>query len=140
MLKKLRSVKINEFVNPGVSLFILRVCAAALIMTHGIPKLLRILEGDFSFRDPIGIGSAASLVLETFAEAFCALLVMLGVWTRAALIPLIIAMLVVVFVVNAGEPVTGRRLPLFYLLSFFVLFLKGPGRYSLDYIISYKSK
>lgn len=138
MLKKLQSIKIDEFVNPGISLLILRVCTAAYIMMHGIPKLMRMLEGDFSFGDPIGIGPAASLVLVTFAEVICALLVMLGALTRAALIPLIFAMLVVVFIVNAGEPITDRELPLFFLSTFSVLFLTGPGRYSLDYLISNK--
>lgn len=132
MLKKLQSLKIDEFLNPGVSLLILRVCTAAFIMMHGIPKLMRILEGDFSFGNPIGIGPAASLVLVTFAEVICALLVMLGALPRAALIPLIFAMIVVVFIVNAGEHVTERELPLFFLSTFSVLFLTGPGRYSLD--------
>lgn len=138
MLNKLYSVRLDEFVNPEVSLLILRVFTAAFIMMHGIPKLMRILEGDFSFRDPIGIGPTASLVLVTLAETVCALLVMLGVWTRVALIPLIFTMLVVAFVVNAGEPITDRELPLFFLSTFIVLFLTGPGRYSLDFVISNK--
>jgi len=91
MIKKLTSVRIDEFVNPDVAILLLRIGTASLILTHGIPKLLRILEGDFSFGDPIGIGPTASLILVTFAEAICAALVIIGLVTRAALIPLIIA-------------------------------------------------
>jgi len=132
MLKKLRSARLNEFVSPDVAICILRIGAAALIMTHGIPKLLKIIEGDFSFGDPIGIGPEASLVLVAFAEAICAAFVLIGLWTRAALIPLMITMVVAAFVAHAGDPFREKELGLFYLIVFTVLFLTGPGKYSLD--------
>jgi putative oxidoreductase len=132
MIKKLNSARIDEFVNPDVAILLLRFGTAALMLTHGIPKLLRILEGDFSFSDPIGIGLTASLLLVTFAEAICASLVLIGMMTRLALIPLIIAMLVAVFVAHAGDPFGDKELGLFFLISFIVLFLTGPGKYSVD--------
>ena len=132
MLKKLLSTGLDELVNPHIAVFILRIGTAALIMTHGIPKFLRILEGDFGFGDPIGIGPTASLILVTFAEAFCAALVLLGMFTRLALIPLIINMSVVVFVAHAGDPFGDKELGLFFLISFVVLFFTGAGKYSLD--------
>jgi len=133
MLKIFTSTKINEFVSQHVAILILRIGASALIMTHGLPKFMRLLDGNFNFGDPLGIGSTASLLLVTFAEVFCALFVMLGLWTRAALIPLIINMAVVVFVVHAGDPFSRIELGLFFLITFFVLFLTGPGKYSMDY-------
>ncbi len=132
MLKKLTSSRIDEFVSQHVAILILRIGASALIMTHGLPKLMRILDGNFSFGDPLGIGSTASLLLVTFAEVFCALFVILGLWTRAALIPLIINMSVVVFVAHAGDPFSRIELGLFFLITFVVLFLTGPGKYSMD--------
>jgi putative oxidoreductase len=132
MIKKLNSARIDEFVNPDVAILLLRFGSAALMLTHGIPKLLRILEGDFSFSDPIGIGPTASLLLVTFAEAICASLVLIGMMTRLSLIPLIIAMMVAVFVAHAGDPFGDKELGLFFLISFIVLFLTGPGKYSVD--------
>lgn len=132
MIKKLTSVRLDEFVSPDVAILILRIGAAALIMTHGIPKLLRVLDGDFSFGDPIGIGPTASLILVAFAEAICAALVLLGLFTRGALIPLIINMTVVVFIAHGADPFSDKELGLFFLISFIVLFLTGPGKYSLD--------
>jgi putative oxidoreductase len=132
MIKKLNSARIDEFVNQDVAILLLRFGSAALMLTHGIPKLLKILEGDFSFGDPIGIGPTASLILVTFAEAICAALVMIGLMTRASLIPLIIAMMVAVFVAHAGDPFGDKELGLFFLISFIVLFLTGPGKYSVD--------
>lgn len=138
MLKKLTSTKIDEFVSAHVAILLLRIGASALIMTHGIPKLVRMLDGNFNFGDPLGIGSTASLVLVTFAEAFCALFVLMGFWTRAALIPLIINMAVVVFVAHAGDPFSRIELGLFFLITFIVLFLTGPGKYSLDFRLNKK--
>lgn len=132
MFKKLSSARFNEFVSPDVAVCLLRIGAAALIMTHGIPKLLRVLEGDFSFGDPVGLGPTTSLLLVTFAEAICAIFVLFGLWTRAALIPLMINMTVVVFIAHGDDPFGRKELGLFFLLAFIVLFLTGPGRYSLD--------
>lgn len=133
MLKKLLSYRLDEFVSPDVAICLLRIGAAALIMTHGFPKFMRILEGDFSFGDPLGIGAAPSLVLVAFAEFICALFVLIGLGTRVALIPLIINMTVVVFVAHADDPFGRKELGLFFLLSFVTLFLTGAGKYSLDH-------
>jgi putative oxidoreductase len=132
MFKKLLSAKIDEWVSPDVAVCLLRIGASALIMTHGFPKLVRVLDGDFSFGDPIGIGEAPSLILVAFAEFVCAVFVLIGLGTRFALIPLIITMLVAVFIAHAGDPFGRKELGLFFLISFVVLFLTGPGKYSLD--------
>ncbi len=136
MFKKLRSARIDELVSPDIAILLLRIGASALIMTHGFPKLMKILEGDFSFGDPLGIGPAPSLVLVAFAEFVCAAFVLIGLWTRIALIPLIITMMVAVFVAHAGDPFSRKELGLFFLINFVVLFLTGPGKYSFDKKIS----
>lgn len=132
MLKKLLSVRLNEFVSTDVAILLLRIGASLLMMTHGFPKLMQILEGDFSFSDPLGIGPAPSLMLVAFAEFICAFFVLIGLWTRFALIPLIITMLVAVFIAHAGDPFSSKELGLFYLITFVVLFLTGPGKFSID--------
>lgn len=132
MLKKLRSPRLDEIVSPEMAVFLLRVGVAALVMTHGIPKLMRVLEGNFDFGDPIGLGPTTSLFLVTFAEAICATLVLLGLWTRFAAIPLIINFIVVVFVAHANDPFGVKEKGVFFLISFIILFLTGAGKYSLD--------
>lgn len=132
MFKKLRSTRLDELVSSDVAVCLLRIGASLLIMTHGFPKLMKILEGDFSFGDPLGIGAAPSLLLVAFAEFVCAVFVLLGLWTRIALVPLIITMAVAFFVAHAGDPFSQKELSLFFLINFVVLFLTGPGRYSID--------
>lgn len=140
MFKKLSSPRLDEIVSPHVAILLLRIGAACLVMTHGIPKLMRILEGNFGFGDPLGLGPAVSLFLVTFAEAICAFLVLIGLWTRLALIPLIINMIVIVFVAHADDPFGDKEIGLFFLITWIVLFLTGAGNYSLDKFFNKRSR
>ena len=90
------------------------------------------MSGNLGFGDPIGLGSEVSLVLTAFAEAVCGLLVILGLGTRWATIPLIIAMVVAGLIHHAADPFGGKEKPLLFLLIFVVLLLTGGGKYSLD--------
>ena len=90
------------------------------------------MSGDLGFGDPIGLGPEVSLVLVAFAEAICGLLVILGLGTRWACIPLIIAMFVAAFVAHAADPFGTKEKPLLFLIIFVVLLLTGSGKYSMD--------
>lgn len=114
----------------------MRLAVSIMIMTHGWAKIANFSENLNVFPDPIGLGPAVSLQLSIFAEFFCAILVALGFMTRLALIPLIINMTVVVLVVHSADPFGVKELPLMFLISFLVLLLTGPGKYSMDYQIS----
>ena len=72
-----------------IALFIIRVGAALLMLTHGWPKVQMLTsEEPVQFADPFGLGSTASLALSAFAEAFCSLLILIGLATRlAAILP-----------------------------------------------------
>ncbi len=133
MFKKFVSSKINQLVSIDFSILILRIGLSGLLLTHGYPKLMRILEGNFSFRDPIGLGPELSLFMITFAEFFCAALVLIGLWTRLASIPIIIGMIIIVFVVHADDPFSVQEKGLLFLVGYLVLLLTGSGKYSLDH-------
>jgi len=132
LFKKLNSTKLDEIISPNVAILLLRIGAACLIMTHGIPKLMRIMDGNFGFGDPLGIGPVTSLLLVTFAEAICAIFVLIGLWTRVALIPLIINMIVIAFVAHADDPFGDKEKGLLFLVMFITLFFTGAGKYSVD--------
>ena len=100
--------------------------------SHGWGKLQKLLSGDMGFADPIGIGEELSFVLTVFAEFLCGILVALGLFTRAALIPLMITMAVAVFIVHADDPFSKQEFGLLFLVPYVTLFLAGPGKFSLD--------
>lgn len=138
MIKKLLSINIGQFVSPDVAILILRIGAAALMLTHGVPKLTNILAGDMGFGDPLGIGPEVSLVLVTFAEFLCSSLILIGLGTRIATIPLIIDTLVIVFVAHADDPFSVKEKGMLFMVMFVVLFFTGAGKYSLDKKLSGK--
>src|SRR5690606_22386706 len=98
-------------------LLIARLFIAAMMLVHGLPKLEKLIAGgEVQFADPIGVGPTASLALAVFAEVFCSLLIMFGLMTRFATIPLIITMLVAVFQVHMNDGFSRQELGMHYLL------------------------
>ncbi|MDO9552732.1 DoxX family protein [Rhodonellum sp.] len=119
-------------ISKDIGIFILRVGAALMMLTHGWDKLSNYSAKLMTFSDPLGIGSALSLQLAIFAEFFCALLLAIGLMTRLSLVPLMITMLVAGFVAHAADPFPAKEKAFLFLVIFIVLFLLGPGKYSVD--------
>jgi len=115
-------------------LLVLRVSVCAMMLTHGLHKLSNFAAISQSF-NPIGIGGTLSLSLVIFAELFCSIALILGLFTRLASIPLIVAMCVAVFVVHTGHAFAAKEPALLYLLFFTAIFIIGPGRYSVDRLL-----
>lgn len=121
----------------SIGLLILRVIIGIFMMVgHGWGKLSNFAERADKFSDPLGVGSAASLTLTTFAEVFCSIALVLGLATRLATIPLIINMAVAAFVIHADDPWGRKEFALLYFVPFLTLFFTGPGRFSLDHKIN----
>lgn len=120
-----------------LALLILRVTFGAfMIINHGWGKLMKFFaDAPLKFGDPLGVGVTTSLSLAVFAEVFCAALLVIGLFTRWATIPLIITMAVAAFVVHAGDSFKEIEKALLFLLAYVSLFFSGPGSYSLDKVI-----
>lgn len=103
------------------------------MMSHGLPKLMKLLDGaPYKFADPLGLGVFTSLLLAVFAEVFCAALLAMGLFTRLASIPLIVIMAVAAFVVHGDDPFGKKEMALLYLLIYLFIFAKGGGKLSID--------
>jgi putative oxidoreductase len=137
MIKKLFSTRIQTG-TVHFSLLLLRLASGGFMLTHGVPKLQRILSGEMKFGDPLGLGPEISLIMVVFAEFVCAILIMLGLGTRLASIPLIVTMAVAAFIAHGDDPFQRKELALFYLVVYVVLLLAGSGKYSVDRLISKK--
>lgn len=121
--------------NIDIALLIGRVSIALLMLVHGIPKIAGLAETPVQFMSVMGLGAEISLGLAVFAEVFCSILVLLGLGTRLAVIPLISTMLVAVFVVHLNDPFIKQEMGLHYLLVYVMLFFTGSGKYALDTLI-----
>jgi putative oxidoreductase len=121
-------------------LLLLRVTVACLMLVHGWPKFLSLVNGNMQFADPIGVGPKVSLFLTVFAEVFCSIAIFIGLVTRLAAIPLIINMMVVAFIVHGKDLISKKELALLYLLIYITIALFGAGRFSLDNVLGGGSK
>lgn len=121
----------NTLIHLG--LLVVRLLAGGMMLTHGIPKIGRLLgEGPVRFADPFGLGPEVSLVMAIFAEVVCAGLIMVGFKTRWATLPLMITMLVAAFYAHWDDPFGKKELPLLYFAVFLGILIVGAGKLSLD--------
>jgi putative oxidoreductase len=134
-MKKLFSTRVSENAL-AFALLVLRLGAGSLMLVkHGFDKLTHFGNLASKFADPFHIGSTTSLALVVFAEFFCAAFVILGLFTRLACIPLIIAMSVALFSANKGDFFGRGEAAGLFMIVFFVLLFTGPGKVSLDRLI-----
>jgi len=126
----LRPINLPSSVDWGV--LILRVGISLCMLTHGLPKLTKLLNGNFAFADPIGIGEVPSLVMAVLTEVLCSLFLILGLASRVVLIPLIFTMAVALFIIHAADPFDVKEHALLFLIPYITLYLTGPGKFSLD--------
>lgn len=128
---------------------LIRMMVGAIFLSEGIQKFL--------FADKLGAGRFAKIGLPSpeflggfvgFFEIMCGILVLVGLLTRLAAIPLIIIMLVAFattkseVLANEGfwEMLHGSRTDWAMLLGSIYLLIKGAGNYSVDYRITTRKR
>ncbi len=137
-IKKLFSVNAAP-VSTDVALLLVRVGFGVLMLTHGIPKLGMLFSGEpIQFLPLFGLSTGVSLALATAAEFGGSILLILGLGTRLAAIPMAFTMFIAAFVAHANDPLAVKELALLYLVAFVALLFAGSGRYSLDKLIEAK--
>jgi putative oxidoreductase len=123
----------------SLALLIARVGFAVLMLTHGYPKLLSLLSDEpVQFPSLFGLSGTASLALAVFAEFFCSILLLIGLATRLAVIPLIVTMTVAAFHIHAADEFSKQEPAIHYLIGYIVLLIAGSGNYSLDNLLGRK--
>lgn len=107
------------------------------MLSHGFPKLQQLLSGEeIQFFNFLGLGQKFSLILTVFAEFVCSIFIILGLFTRFAVFFLIVTMAVAGLVVLGADTFDKRETSLLYLSVYLLLFAFGPGKYSIDAMIS----
>ncbi len=120
----------------NLALFILRVGTGILMIHHGYDKLVKFNEYAPNFQHFLGMSGSVSLALVVFAEFFCSIFLMLGLFTRLACIPLLVSTFVAVAKGHKYDILgEAEHASLFFLIYLTILFI-GPGRISVDGMIN----
>ena len=134
-MRRLLSVKYSAGAF-NTAILLLRIVSGGLMVQHGLGKLKNFEGTAAKMMNFMGIGQTASAALVVFAEFFCAILIIVGLLTRLASIPLIVTMAVALFVAHKGDFFGDGQTAALFLVSYIVLLLVGPGRISADSLIS----
>lgn len=120
--------------SPILSVFalLLRLLAGGMMLTHGIPKLMKFATLAKTFPDPLHVGHQTSLILSIGAEVGCSLLLIIGLFSRLATLPLMFTMLIATFIIHGADPFATKELAVLYLTLYIAIFTLGAGKYSLD--------
>ena len=118
-----------------LGILLLRLVFGGLFIYIGYGKIEHYDQYMPMFKDYTGLGIKMDYNLVIFAEFFCGILVAIGLWTRLAVIPIMITMIVVVFVALKGLGFNDKHLAFLYLLLSLVIFVLGSGKYSADTLL-----
>lgn len=116
----------------NTALALLRIGFSGLMLTHGTDKLLNLLNGNFQFADPLGLGETPTLILAVLAEFVSPIFLIIGYKTRWATVLPILTMLTAACIVHLNDPFGNKEHPLLYLIGFLVIAVFGAGKYSVD--------
>lgn len=114
------------------AILFMRIFIGAMMLTHGIGKLQNYNAIVNSFPDPLGIGSAVSFAIITFVEIGCSVLIIMGLFTRLATLPLIFGMFVATFIAFPDKSFATGELSFVYMGIYIMLLISGGGRYAID--------
>lgn len=126
-----------------IGLLVLRVgIGLFMALGHGLGKLQNFGVLKDKFPDPLGVGSTLSVSLAIGAELGASILLVLGLATRLATLPLIFTMGVAAFVIHSGDPFWqqgaengAKEFALLYMIPYLCLLFTGPGRISVDHLL-----
>jgi putative oxidoreductase len=141
----IKSLFSSNEINKDLGLLIIRVTIGVLMALYGYEKMIHFTEmaaGDFWGKQVsfLGIKGAVPLGLTVFAELFCSIFLIFGVFTRISLFFLAFCMAYIFLVVfpfsfvNKGDNGYELNTAFTYFLIYVGLLFTGPGKYSLDRI------
>ena len=117
----------------NIALLILRVVfAGSMLYGHGFGKFNKLIQGDLSFANPIGIGEVPTLILAVFSEFLAPIFIIFGYKTKFFSFFPAATMFIAAFVVHWGDPFGRVEKALLFLTVFVILMMTGPGKYSID--------
>ena len=106
--------------------------AIELFRVHGMKKFRGNNGKPEVVPNPLGLPQGLNNLIATISDTVVPVLVILGVFTRLAVLPTIGITAVGYFVVHKNDSIEVRDVPYMYTICFLLLLATGPGSISLD--------
>lgn len=119
----------------NAALLFLRCYVSFIMLTHAFAKVENFDALLGSFSAPFGMSKMAALLLIITIELGGSIFLMVGFLSRLALLGLISGMTTAAFFTFHPFAMAQSELAMMYLGVYIALFLTGPGKYSVDYLI-----
>jgi len=140
MKRLLNIITATNFKSNRIDLAILffRVAVSVeLILVHGLKKV-GIDANTEVVPNPLHLPEFLNQCFADAANLFFPLLVIVGLFTRLAVLPTLAVTLTGYFVVHLHDSLWVKDIPFMYSISFLLLLIIGSGKYSMDYFIHKK--
>jgi putative oxidoreductase len=122
----------NRFSAPDAALLFLRVTASVLVLlVHGLPKALHYASQLDAIEDPLHFGKTLTLAFAIFAEVVCPLLMIAGIATRLAALPIMLVSVIALGLVHREWTLDQGQFAWMLLILFGTIAIGGAGRYRL---------
>lgn len=139
-------LRFTGYTYSNMSRLFIRLFVGVMFMQFGIRQLMHFEQLRDTFPSIFGIAPEASLVIMICVELICSLCIMFGFLTRLSTIPPIIVMVAaeyyILYDLMPGIPLAGIEstqpgyLPIMFIGIYLYILLAGPGKISVDYLIS----
>ncbi|MFM0376047.1 DoxX family protein [Paraburkholderia strydomiana] len=122
----------NRFSAPDAALLFLRVTASVLVLlVHGLPKVIHYVSQLGAIEDPLHFGRTLTLGFAIFAEVVCPLLMIAGIASRLAALPIMVVSAVALGLVHPEWDLDQGQFAWMLLIMFGTIAIGGAGRYRL---------
>lgn len=138
-------LRFSGYTYSNLARLFMRLFVGLMFMQFGIRQISQFREMASGFPSIFGWGSQTCLVLMIIVEIGCSVLIMLGLCTRLSTIPPIVSMIIaeqylVHDVLHTDTTMINYMdvgyVPILFIGIYLFLLLAGPGKISLDYLIS----
>lgn len=128
----------TSFISIDAIILFLRINVGLLIfINHGLEKIFRFHHMLESFPDPLGIGKLTGLIFSLITDNVCAIMIIVGLFTRINAFLLCINLLTAFLLVHKGSILnTHGELVVIYFVVTLIILLYGPGNINAHKILS----
>ena len=122
--------------NTNIILLIVRLLFSGLmIINHGLQYFMQLWpfnDISVSTKTIFGLSTLFTAILFFIGEFLAPLFVLLGYYTKLSSLVCMLTMTIAIILTHSNNPFTEGELALLYLVGFLIIFLMGPGKYSIN--------